>query len=112
MLCESVLPYLDEEGNPCPWDMYARDDYIRSLRENDPEVQIMHFPDYNWFDKEHMVKDPRKDNPFRFVPADFRERRIMLWSVKTRYNTYGQIYLAFGWNKNNDEEKAFVLSLN
>lgn len=111
MLCDICLAYIDENGNGCDWDLYDDEDEIRSLRYNDPDIEIARFPDYNWFDKEHMVKDARIANPFRFVPADFRERRIMLWSIKTRAKTYGRFSLEIGWNKNNVEAKSFRLAL-
>jgi len=98
------LAYLDENGNGCDWDIYSTEDASRSLRRNDPEIEIMRFPDYNWFDKEHMIADGRKQDSFKFVPADLRERRIMLWSVKTDYMTYGRIFLSFGWNATSGDD--------
>ena len=111
MMCQFRLAFLDEEGNGCDWDIYSLQDEVRSLRENDPEIEIMRFPDYRWFDEEHMIIDPRKKNPFKFVPADFRERRIMLWSVKTRADTYGRISLSVGWARADDSNEGYSLRI-
>lgn len=102
MICKARLAYLDDDGNGCDWDIYDTEDEIRSLRYNDPEMQIRHFPDYRWFDEKHWIGDPREKDPHVFVPADFRERRIMLWSVKTRADTYGKIALIVEWIKSDD----------
>lgn len=98
------LAYLDDEGNGYKWDIYDREDKERSLRVNDPEIEIKHFPDYRWFDKEHMIEDVRLADPRKFIPADFRERRIMLWSVKTKADTYGKITLSIGFTTEDNEE--------
>ena len=111
MTCWVRLAYLDEAGNGCDWDIYDAEDKARSLRVNDPEIEIMRFPDYRWFDEEHMIIDPRKKDPSRFLPADFRERRIMLWSVKTRYDTYGSISLAIEWDKPDGTYKDYFLRI-
>ncbi len=104
LLGDFQLAYLDDEGNGYKWDIYDREDKERSLRVNDPEIEIQHFPDYRWFDKEHMIEDVRHADPHKFIPADFRERRIMLWSVKTRADTYGKITLSIGFTTENNEE--------
>ena len=111
-ICRFDLAYLDEEGNGYDWDIYSTKDEVRSLRVNDPEIEIMRFPDYRWFDEDHMIDDPRGKNPYKFIPADFRERRLMLWSVKTRYATYGQISFDIEWDKTDGSFKAYMLRIN
>ena len=109
MLCNVRMAFLDNDGNGFDWDIYDEDDEVRSLRVNDPEIEIQHFSDYDWFDKNHMVVWADEGDPFRFVPADFRERRIMLWSVKTKYKTYGSVVLNIGWNGTNDNYDNYIL---
>ena len=112
MTCYFQLAYLDDDGNGYDWDIYSTTDEVRSERVNDPEIEILRFPDYRWFDEEHMIIDPREKNPWRFVPADFRERRLMLWSVKTRFDTYGKIKLAIEWYKSDESYEDYLLYIN
>ena len=112
LMSEFELAYLDDEGNGYDWDVYSANDEVRSKRVNDPEIETMRFPDYRWFDEEHMIGDPRGKDPFKFVPADFRERRLMLWSVKTAYKTYGYVKLSVEWDKTDGSYEYYVLNVN
>ena len=87
--CGWVLAYLDEEGNACNWDIYSTDDEVGSLRQNDDEIQKKYFPDYRWIQNEICYPDNGLGTRIPIIPADLRERRLMLWSVKNRYATWG-----------------------
>ena len=84
-----VLAYLDEDGNACNWDIYSTDDEIGSLRQNDDEIQKKYFPDYRWIQNEICYPDNGMGKNIPITPADLRERRLMMWSVKNKYSTWG-----------------------
>jgi hypothetical protein len=101
-----VLAYLDEDGNACNWDIYQTDDEIGSLREDDEEFQIKHFPDYRWFQKEISTRN----NYAPLTPADLRERHLMMWSVKNKYSTWGGLNICITdiIDRSNPEQSKYI----
>lgn len=83
------LAYLDEQGNACNWDIYSTDDEIGSLRRNDDIIQKKYFPAYRWLQKQICFPENGMGKKIPITPSDLRERRLMMWSVKNKYSTWG-----------------------